>query len=143
MSAPMARTNSEGTEMKPLLLIAALLIAVLPAPAAAKLRVFACEAEWNALLNELAGDRIDVTVATSALQDVHVIEARPSLIARVRRADLLVCTGADLEIGWLPALVRQAGNPKVNGGKGVFRSEERRVGKEGVSTCRSRWSAYQ
>lgn len=110
--------------MKRLLLISALLIAALPAPAAAKLRVFACEPEWNALLSELAGDRIDVSVATSALQDVHVIEARPSLIARVRRADLLVCTGADLEIGWLPALVRQAGNPKVSGGNGVFMAAE-------------------
>src|SRR3546814_12979920 len=98
MSAPMARTNSEGTEMKPLLLIAALLIAVLPAPAAAKLRVFACEAEWNALLNELAGDRIDVTVATSARPAVHVFGARPRLLPRVRPARLPVLTLADSHI---------------------------------------------
>jgi zinc/manganese transport system substrate-binding protein len=49
-----------------------------------------------------------------------VIEAKPSLIAKVRRADLVVCTGADLEIGWLPQLIRQAGNPKVASGAGYF-----------------------
>jgi zinc/manganese transport system substrate-binding protein len=69
---------------------------------------------------ELAGDQVDVDVATSALQDVHQIEARPSLIAKLRRADLSVCTGAELEGGWLPQLVRQSGNQKVAGGTGVF-----------------------
>ena len=109
--------------MKPLLAIATLvlgLFASTPADAADKLRVFACEPEWGALAQELGGDRIDVFVATSALQDVHQIEAKPSLIARIRRADLTVCSGADLEVGWLPQLVRQSGNPKVAGGNGVF-----------------------
>jgi zinc/manganese transport system substrate-binding protein len=92
------------------LLLAAGLVAT---PAQAKLKVFACEPEWGALVHELAGDKVDVDVATSALQDVHVIEARPSLIAQVRAADLVVCTGAGLEIGWLPMLIRQAGNAKV------------------------------
>jgi len=71
-------------------------------------------------LQELAGDKITVDVATSALQDVHQIEAKPSLIAKVRRADLVVCTGADLEVGWLPQLLRQSGNPKVISGAGNF-----------------------
>ena len=109
--------------MKPLLAIATLvlgLFASTPSDAADKLRVFACEPEWGALAQELGGDRIDVFVATSALQDVHQIEAKPSLIARIRRADLTVCSGADLEVGWLPQLVRQSGNPKVAGGNGVF-----------------------
>jgi len=91
----------------------------LTAPAHA-LNVFACEPEWGSLLKELAADTISVDVGTSALQDVHVIEAKPSLIAKVRRADLVVCTGADLEIGWLPQLIRQAGNPKVASGAGYF-----------------------
>jgi len=82
--------------------------------------VFACEPEWGALLKELGGDNLQVAVGTSALQDVHVIEAKPSLIAKVRRADLIVCSGADLEIGWLPQLIRQAGNPKVASGPGYF-----------------------
>jgi zinc/manganese transport system substrate-binding protein len=97
-----------------------LLFAVLAAPAQAKLQVFACEPEWGSLVGELAADKVDVDVATSALQDVHVIEAKPSLIAKMRRADLVVCTGADLEIGWLPQLVRQSGNPKIASGAGSF-----------------------
>ncbi len=84
------------------------------------LEVFACEPEWSSLVQTLAGDKVSVYVATNALQDVHAIEARPSLIARMRRADLLVCAGADLEIGWLPQLQRQASNAKVLAGDGVF-----------------------
>jgi zinc/manganese transport system substrate-binding protein len=92
----------------------------LGAPQAHALNVFACEPEWGSLLHELAGDAVQVDVGTSALQDVHVIEAKPSLIAKVRRADLIVCTGAELEIGWLPQLIRQAGNSKVASGSGYF-----------------------
>ena len=84
------------------------------------LNVFACEPEWGSLMHELAGDIDSVDVGTTALQDVHVIEAKPSLIAKVRRADLVVCSGADLEIGWLPQLIRQAGNSKVASGPGYF-----------------------
>ena len=84
------------------------------------LNVFACEPEWGSLVHELAGDAVSVDVGTTAMQDVHVIEAKPSLIAKVRRADLVVCSGADLEIGWLPQLIRQAGNPKVATGQGYF-----------------------
>jgi len=96
------------------------LLLALAAPRADALAVFACEPEWGSLLHELGGDAIQVDVGTSALQDVHVIEAKPSLIAKVRRADLIVCTGADLEIGWLPQLIRQAGNSKVASGPGYF-----------------------
>lgn len=106
--------------MKSRLLALLLLASVIAAPAEAKLRVFACEPEWGALLQELAGEQISVDVATTALQDVHQIEARPSLIARVRRADLAVCTGADLEIGWLPQLLRQSGNARLAAGPGWF-----------------------
>ena len=102
------------------LAVFALLLLSFAAPAEARLRVFACEPEWGSLLHELAGDRIDVDVATSALQDVHVIEAKPSLIAKVRAADLVVCTGAQLEAGWLPQLIRQSGNTRVASGPGSF-----------------------
>jgi len=88
------------------------------------LNVFACEPEWGSLVHELAGDAATVDVGTTALQDVHVIEAKPSLIAKVRRADLVVCSGADLEIGWLPQLIRQAGNPKVASGAGYFMASD-------------------
>ena len=106
--------------MRKMLLSLIVLAAAISTPAQAKLRVFACEPEWASLLTELAGDTIDVDVATNALQDVHVVEARPSLIAKMRVADLLVCSGAQLEIGWLPQLIRQAGNAKVASGAGNF-----------------------
>ncbi|MEP6881581.1 MAG: zinc ABC transporter substrate-binding protein [Dokdonella sp.] len=106
--------------MRKFLLWMIVLAIVITTPVEAKLRVFACEAEWGSLLTELAGDAVDVDVATTALQDVHVVEARPSLIAKMRKADLLVCSGAQLEIGWLPQLLRQAGNSKVASGAGSF-----------------------
>lgn len=106
--------------MKTLLATATLALALTASTAQAKLRVFACEPEWGSLLQELGGEQIDIDVATSALQDVHQIEAKPSLIAKVRRADLTVCSGADLETGWLPQLVRQSGNSKIAGGDGAF-----------------------
>ncbi len=80
------------------------------------LQVMACEPEWGALVKEVGGDNVTVYTATGGLQDPHRIEARPSLIAQVRRADLLVCTGADLESAWLPLLLRQAGNARVQPG---------------------------
>lgn len=85
-------------------------LVVITSPVAAKLDVFACEPEWAALADEIGGDRLSIYSATTARQDPHRIEARPSLIAKVRRADLLICSGAELEIGWLPMLQRQAGN---------------------------------
>ena len=106
--------------MKLLAIPALLLAALVSTPAEAKLKVFACEPEWGSLVQELAGDKVDVDVATTALQDVHVVEAKPSLIAKVRSADLVVCTGAELEVGWLPQLIRQSGNTKVASGAGSF-----------------------
>jgi len=108
--------------MKPIVASALLLAAALASsPAeAGKLKVFACEPEWGSLVTELAGDKVDLDVATTALQDVHVIEAKPSLIAKVRSADLAVCTGAELEVGWLPQLIRQSGNAKIASGAGSF-----------------------
>jgi len=91
-------------------------LAMLPAQASG-LAVLACEPEWAALAAELGGERVRVSSATTALQDPHRIEARPSLIARARNADLLVCTGMELEAGWLPVLVQQSGNPKIAEGR--------------------------
>jgi zinc/manganese transport system substrate-binding protein len=89
--------------------------------AEAKINVFACEPEWGALVSELAGDLASVYNATNAYQDPHQIQAKPSLIAKTRSADLLVCTGAELEIGWLPILLQQSGNSKIQpGGVGYF-----------------------
>jgi zinc/manganese transport system substrate-binding protein len=85
----------------------------MPLAVNAQVRVFACEAEWAALADEIGGGLVETFSATTALQDPHYIQARPSLIAQVRRADLVICSGAQLEIGWLPALLQKANNPKV------------------------------
>ncbi|RYF41443.1 MAG: zinc ABC transporter substrate-binding protein [Comamonadaceae bacterium] len=86
----------------------------LMAPAQA-LNVFVCEPEWGAVVRALAPDA-QVRSATHARQDPHHIEARPSLIAALRRADLAVCTGASLESGWLPVLQQRSANPRVQTG---------------------------
>lgn len=78
-----------------------------------EINVFACEPEWASLARTLGGNKVNVFSATSALQDPHHIQARPSLIAKARRADILVCTGAELETGWLPLLLRKSGNGKI------------------------------
>lgn len=99
----------------------AALILLFSTTAHATLNVFACEPEWAALTQQLAGDKADIYTATGALQDPHRIEARPSLIAKARRADLVVCTGAELEMAWLPVVLRESGNSKVQpGGSGYF-----------------------
>jgi zinc/manganese transport system substrate-binding protein len=86
-------------------------------PAAAALNIFACEPEWGGLAQELGGDKVNVYTAVGPLQDPHRIEARPSLIARARSADLMVCTGAELEVGWLPLVRTQSGNAKIQAGQ--------------------------
>jgi zinc/manganese transport system substrate-binding protein len=97
----------------------------------ATLNVFACEPEWGALVKELGGDKANVYVATSARQDPHRIEARPSLIARARTADLVVCTGAELEAGWLPLVLGQSGNAKIRPGTpGYFEAAQHAVLRE-------------
>src|SRR5437763_16841303 len=93
--------------------LAAALLAVTVSPAYAVLNVFATVPEWGALAEELGGDAVKVYVAANALQDQHHIEAKPGLIARARSADRVVETGAELEIGGLPLVVQQAGNPQI------------------------------
>src|SRR5437764_6241037 len=99
---------------------AVLALACMAGPAFAALNVFATVPEWGALVRELGGDKVNVYVATSPLQDPHHVEAKPSLIARARNADLVVATGAELEIGWLPLVLQQAGYRKVQPGKAAY-----------------------
>lgn len=94
------------------LLAALAALATTAAPAHA-LKALACEPEWAAIITEIGGDKVKVESATTPSQDPHHIEARPSLIAKARSADFLVCTGLELEVGWLPVLLQQAGNPKI------------------------------
>ena len=106
--------------MRILLATLAVGLSLSAAPALAAVEVFACEPEWAALSKEIGGDRVDVFAATTGLQDPHQIQARPSLIAKMRAADIVVCSGAELEVGWLPVLLRQGANPKVQPGTPGF-----------------------
>jgi zinc/manganese transport system substrate-binding protein len=99
-------------------MVAALIVAT---PAYANLNVFACEPEWGALATEIGGDKVSIAVATTGQQDPHQIQARPGLIARARNADITVCSGAELEIGWLPQILAQTSNQKIRpGAPGAF-----------------------
>ncbi len=115
-----------------------LLFAIAPALASADLRVFACEPEWAALAEEIGGELVSAHSATTALQDPHYIQARPSLIAHVRRADLVVCSGAGLEIGWLPALLQKANNRDVMPGKDGYFEASRYVLRAGQTDSMDR-----
>ena len=98
-------------------IIGIFLLLLLSGQVHAALNIFTCEPEWAALAQELAADKASIYSATSALQDPHQIQARPSLIAKARRAQLVICTGAELEVGWLPVILRESGNPDIAPGK--------------------------
>lgn len=85
-------------------------------PSFASINVFACEPEYGELV-KIIDPKANIYIATTAFQDPHLIQARPSLIAQMRRADLLVCAGADLEVGWLPMLQMKSANPNIQNGK--------------------------
>jgi zinc/manganese transport system substrate-binding protein len=109
--------------MKKLFYILSLLL--LGSNAHAALNVFACEPEWAALTQQLAGDKAGIYTATGALQDPHQVQARPSLIAKARSAQLLVCTGAELEVGWLPVVLRESANGAIQpGSAGYFEAAQ-------------------
>lgn len=103
--------------MKRILFAAALFAAALANPAYADVNVFACEPEWGALASEIGGDHVTVYNATVGGQDPHQVQARPSLIARARAAAISVCTGAELEVAWLPLIVQQSGNRRLAAGQ--------------------------
>lgn len=107
--------------MRKLLLTALLLLGT---PALAELRVLACEPEWAAVAEAVGGDHVRVQSATAPGQDAHRVQARPALIAAVRSADLVFCTGAGLETGWLPTLLNRGGNPDVRQAPGLLLAAE-------------------
>jgi zinc/manganese transport system substrate-binding protein len=97
---------------------AAFLMVLLAAPLAQakKLNVITATTDLAALTQEVGGDKIDVESIARGYQDPHFVEAKPSFLLKLRRADLLIVVGLDLEIGWLPPLITQSGNSKVQVG---------------------------
>ncbi len=98
-------------------LIVIIAISIMPGYSKAAVQIFACEPEWASLSHEIGGDKVAVFSATSSRQDPHYIRAKPSLIARMRKSDLVIGSGASLEIGWLPILLRKAGNSRIQPGE--------------------------
>jgi zinc/manganese transport system substrate-binding protein len=105
---------------KLILRLVALFFALAALPASAALNVFASVPEWAALAKEIGGDKVNAFSATNALQDPHRIEAKPSLIARARSSQLVVANGAELEVGWLPMVLRESGNAAIQPGQPAY-----------------------
>ncbi len=99
-----------------LVLGAALIAAAAPGRAADKLRVVTSTEDLAALVREVGGDKVDVEAIAKGYQDPHFVEAKPSFLLKLRKADLLISVGLQLEVGWLPPLITQCGNPRVQHG---------------------------
>ncbi len=95
---------------------ALLLAAARPAGAQGKLNVVASTEDLASLAREVGGDRINVEAIARGYQDPHFVEAKPSFILKLQRADLLIAVGRELEIGWLPPLIQQSRNSKIHPG---------------------------
>ena len=94
----------------------ALLLASLqvpPAQAAGKIQIVTATSDLAALAQEVGGDRVEVESIARGYQDPHFVEAKPSFLLKLRKADLLIVVGLELEIGWLPPLINQSGNPRI------------------------------
>ncbi len=98
--------------MKYIILILVLSINILNAKD--NINIFTCEPEWALLAKEITQNKANITSGIYAKQNPHFIQAKPSLISNVKNANLLLCTGADLEIGWLPMLLEKSGNKGVS-----------------------------
>jgi zinc/manganese transport system substrate-binding protein len=115
--------NEETMNIRYLLALAAaaLLTSALPARAAGPLNVVATTEDLGAIAREVGGDKVKVESLARGYQDPHFVEAKPSFVLKLNKADLLIAVGRELEIGWLPPLINQARNAKVQpGGAGYL-----------------------
>lgn len=103
-------------KMKTCLALLAALLAALPLRAESKLNVVAATEDLAAIAREVGGDHVTVDSIAKGYQDPHFVEAKPSFILKLQRADILILVGRDLEIGWLPPLIQQSRNSKVQVG---------------------------
>src|SRR4051812_35806954 len=83
----------------------------------AKIKVVATLPDLGALAREVGGDNVEVSVLAKPTEDSHFVDPRPSFVVQLRDADVLIDGGAELEIGWLPPLLQNARNPKIDSGK--------------------------
>jgi zinc/manganese transport system substrate-binding protein len=116
--------RSFGTRLMGVFMATALSLALLgpkPARAAGKLQVMTATTDLASLAQEIGGDKVDVESIARGYQDPHFVDAKPSFLLKLKRADLLIVVGLELEIGWLPPLITQSTNPKIQvGAPGYF-----------------------
>ena len=99
------------------IVVVVLCAAVLPTGAEAKkLNIMTATTDMAALTQEVGGDKVNVEALAKGYQDPHFVEAKPSFLLKLRQADLLIVVGLQLEIGWLPPLITQSGNPRIQVG---------------------------
>ena len=115
-------------------IIALTLASTLPVHAQGKLNVMTTVEDLAAIAREVGGDRVTVESIARGYQDPHFVEAKPSFILKLQKADLLVVVGRELEIGWLPPLITQSRNAKIqSGANGYLDASD---AGDGSSTCR-------
>ena len=83
------------------------------ASAAGKIKIITATTDLASLAREVGGDHVEVESIARGYQDPHFVEAKPSFLLKLRQADLLIVVGLELEIGWLPPLINQSGNPRI------------------------------
>src|SRR3954466_7400041 len=93
--------------------VSSLALAALPLSSHAKLNVVATTPDLASIAKEVGGEHIEITTLAKPTEDPHFVDAKPSFIVKLNSADVLIEGGAELEIGWLPALLDQSRNPKV------------------------------
>src|SRR5213596_1112944 len=125
---------------KILLLLAATLICSFSAHA--KLNVVATLPDFGWLAREIGGDKVNVTILAKPTEDPHFVDARPSFVVSMRNADVLIDGGAELELGWLPPLLQNARNPKIEVGKPGRVQASQGIRLMGVPTTLTRAAGY-
>src|SRR5260370_13159105 len=118
------RRTKMTTRISALLGVWAVFLTIVSPPAGraeSKLRIMTATTDLAALAQEIGGDKVEVESVARGYQDPHFVEAKPSFLLKLRHADLLVVVGLELEIGWLPPLISQSTNPKIQvGAPGYF-----------------------
>jgi zinc/manganese transport system substrate-binding protein len=130
----MVRIHSEGI-MKKICVLAS--VALLMAPSAfgqGKLNVVATTEDLASIAREVGGDRVSVEAIARGYQDPHFVEAKPSFILKLQKADVLVAVGLELEIGWLPPLIQQSRNAKIQPGADGYLDASTQVRKLEIPT---------
>ena len=119
--APTQRTATKGVERMKTLFILLLAFQGFPEALFAKLNVLTTTTTLKSIAESVGGEHIKATSITKGLQDPHFVEAKPSYMVKARRADLIIAVGLELEIGWLPNIIRGSHNPKImEGALGYF-----------------------